>query len=106
MLSRVIQLSIWVFFGFANLAMAGPLQDAARAGDIEQIKQLLAKGADINQSAGVGTALWYAIKEDHPEAAVFLIQHGADVNARTPWGTPLHAAAAEGLEVVTHSLLE
>jgi cytochrome c len=106
MFSRVIHLSIWLFFGFANLATAGPLLDAARAGDIEQIKQLLATGADINESAGVGTALWYAIKEDHPETAVFLIQHGADVNAHTPWGTPLHAAAAEGLEVVAQSLLE
>jgi cytochrome c len=99
-------LSIWLFLSFVNLATAGPLQDAARAGDIELIKQLLAQGADINENVGVGTALWYAIQEDHPEAAVFLIQHGADVNARTPWGTPLYGAAAQGLEVVAQLLLE
>src|SRR5690242_704285 len=70
MLSRITFPFLCLFLSDIYFAHAGPLQDAARAGDVEQIKQLLAQGADINESTGVATALYYAIQEDHAEAAV------------------------------------
>jgi len=106
MLFRLTHLIVWLSLGFSSLAIAGSLQDAARAGDIEQIKRFLSQGANINQSSGVGTPLYYAIQEDHPEAAIFLIENGANVNQASVWGTPLHAAAAEGFASVAELLLE
>jgi cytochrome c len=106
MFSRLSLVLLWLFLGSTQFANAGPLQDAAKAGDVEQIKQLLAQGADINQSTGLATALYYAIQEDHTEAAILLIERGADVNAPSMWGTPLHAGAAEGLTEVVRLLLE
>src|SRR5262245_48708395 len=106
MLSRLTFQFLYLFLSGICIANAGPLQDAAREGDVEQIKQLLAQGADINQSTGTATALYYAIQEDHSDAAVLLIDRGADVNAPSIWGTPLHAGAAEGLTEVVRLLLE
>ena len=45
------------------VARAGPIHDAAKAGDIEQLEQLLAQGADINQG-GLATPLYYAINTE------------------------------------------
>ena len=87
------------------VARAGPIHDAAKAGDIEQLEQLLAQGADINQG-GLATPLYYAINTEHGEAARFLVERGADVNAPSTWGAPLHAAAAGGMTDIVTLLLD
>lgn len=92
--------------GMPGIACAGPLTDAAKAGDVAQIELLLDQGADINQSSGLATPLYYAINGEHLEAAELLIARGADVNAQSTWGAPLHAAAARGLTSVVSLLLE
>ncbi|NJM91910.1 MAG: c-type cytochrome [Rhodospirillaceae bacterium] len=89
-----------------GIAQAGALHDAAKAGDVAKIEQLLAEGADINQSTGLATPLVYAIREGHPDAAKLLIERGADVNASTNFGAPLHAAAGQGLATTAALLLE
>ena len=48
----------------SNVVSAGPLQDAAKEGDLNKIEQLLAQGADVNEK-GLATALHYAIREGH-----------------------------------------
>jgi cytochrome c len=100
-----ICLAFSLFFGFPNIGCAGPLQDAAKAGDLEKIEQLVAQGADVNEK-GLATALHYAIREGHVKAAELLIKRGADVNATSTWGTPLHLAASGGQADIAQLLLE
>jgi ankyrin repeat protein len=52
-------------------------------------------GADVNerfQLVGGGTALHFAVGEDHKEIIKLLIAEGADVNAQSDYGTPLDYA--------------
>ena len=87
------------------IAQADPIHDAAKAGDVAQLELLLSQGANINQR-GLATPLYYAINTEHAEAAKFLIERGADVNAPSTWGAPLHAAAARGMTDTVTLLLD
>ena len=89
-----------------GLADAGPLHEAAKAGDVAQIASLLDAGADINEKSSEGTPLFLAVNAEHAEAAELLIERGADVNARSALGTPLHAAATRGMTPIVALLLE
>jgi cytochrome c len=89
-----------------RLADAGPLHDAAKAGDVAQIQLLLDQGVDINESSGTAPPLYFAINTEHVEAAELLIERGADVNARSTWGMPLHTAATRGMASIATLLLE
>ena len=70
---------------------------AAANGDTETVKQLLAKGIDINvRDERGGTPLHGAAFFGQAEVAELLIQKGADVNARNNDGTtPLDASAVD-----------
>ena len=71
-----------------------PLLFAARAGDIDCAKVLLAAGANVNDTAADGTsALVMAAFSDHGDFATFLLDHGADPNAAGAGYTALHIAA-------------
>lgn len=75
------------------------LMTAARTGNAEIVKSLMAHGADANakESARGQTALMWAMAEKHPEVARVLIDHGADVHAHSTSGfTPLLFAAQQG----------
>ena len=72
-----------------------PLQFAASAGNVEMIRFLVKRGANVNYGAKTGgqTALLSAIYGAHPEAVEALIELKADVNSKTKDGdTPLKAA--------------
>jgi ankyrin repeat protein len=71
-----------------------PLVYAARQGDLESTKILLAAGADIKQPTAYGwTALLTATQNRHYKLASFLIEQGADVNHANQGGwTPLYIA--------------
>ena len=59
------------------------LWNAARTGNIEAVKALLAKGIDVNAKNQYGaTALLFAASKGHVEIAKVLIEHGADVNVK------------------------
>src|SRR4030095_10437729 len=61
------------------------LMTAARTGNVETIKALVAHGADVNaaeQWQGQ-TALVYAAIENHADAVKRLVELGANVNARS-----------------------
>jgi ankyrin repeat protein len=77
----------------ADPNFAGPggetaLMTAASLGKVEPVKALLEGGANVNlkDTATQSTALMIAVREHHPEAAQLLIEHHADVNARTRTG--------------------
>jgi ankyrin repeat protein len=56
---------------------------AAQDGDLAPIERLLAQGTNINAFDSIGmTALHRAAKQEDLEVAAFLIEAGADVNAR------------------------
>ncbi len=70
---------------------------AARAGDLEAIKQHLAEGDDVNETHFDMPPLAWASIMGQTQAAELLLQHGADVNGRNRDGnTALHIAAFLG----------
>jgi ankyrin repeat protein len=76
-----------------------PLLFAAQQGDVESARILLAAGADVNEATPEdGTALIVASASGHEKLALFLLEMGADPNAKDSYGiTPLHYAIYEGL---------
>ena len=77
------------------------LMTAARTGNAEVIRMLIARGADANaRESSLGeTALMWAAAENHLEAVRALIEHGADPNARSE--KLAYAKDRFGLEGVT-----
>src|SRR5690606_9511977 len=85
-----------------------PLADAAMRGDLQEVRALLAAGADVNVAQGDGmTALHWAAELGDVEMAKMLIAAGANVRAVTRIGefTPLHVAAEGGHADVAAALL-
>jgi ankyrin repeat protein len=70
--------------------------DATQAGDIEEVKKLLKEGVDVNQKGeGLAVALHSAALTGRTEIASLLLDHGANIEARSKTQeTPLHLAAA------------
>jgi len=91
----------------ANPTADRALFDAAKAGNIEAVKQHLDAGADVNAKDGGGwTPLHYAAGNSHKEIAELLIAKGADVNAKNDKGrTPLHRAAIFGHKEIVELLI-
>ena len=82
-------------FALASPAAAAPIHDAAKKGDVAAITAALEAGADVNESDGWSTPLWYAARRGHEDAAKLFIARGADVNLTTKSsGPPLLAAIA------------
>jgi len=79
---------------------------AARSGDAESIRHLLAAGADVNDTLPNGmSALVLATHSGHGAAASALLDRGADPNAAGIGYTALHAAVLRGdVKLVTDLL--
>ncbi|XP_069095025.1 protein phosphatase 1 regulatory subunit 12B isoform X2 [Pleurodeles waltl] len=71
---------------------------ACSSGDTEEVKRLLARGADINTANVDGlTSLHQACIDENLDMVKFLVESGADVNQQDNEGwTPLHAVASCG----------
>jgi ankyrin repeat protein len=61
-----------------GLAGETAIEKAAEAGETEALKVLVESGAGDQRS--LDSALWHAVWYNHPEAAKFLLDKGADVN--------------------------
>lgn len=86
---------------------ARPLGDAAKAGDLERVRQLIDKGAKLNARTGHGTPLHWAVLHGHNEVAAFLLARGAKVNVKTiALGAPLHTAATQDNVAMARLLLK
>jgi len=86
-----------VLAGCATAAVAGELHDAAKGGDAERVKQLIAQGADLGDRDAFGTPLHHAAARGYEEVVKLLLAEGADVNAVAKDGAvPLHWAAFNG----------
>ena len=86
-------------------SLAGPVRDAALAGNAAEIARLLDAGAEVDE-AGIASPLYVAIQRGHTEAAMLLIERGADVNHMSKFGAPLHIAARKGQAEVVLALIE
>ena len=84
------------------------LHNAARAGDLREIRSLIGQGADVNarDPDGGDTPLDAAVRNRQVEAAEQLLLHGADPNRRTRGSTPLHLAAERGIIELARLLLD
>jgi cytohesin len=84
-----------------------PLHEAATAGDIEKVKSLISKGADVNEKdLGGKTPLHCAAEKGYAEVARLLISQGAYVNATGRREmTSLHFAAMSGDKQTVELLL-
>lgn len=89
----------------AEVEMGGytPLLFAARSGDLESARLMLAAGADVNDTAPQGTsALVVALHSMHFPLAALLLDKGADPNVAGAGYTALHTAILHGrVELVT-----
>jgi ankyrin repeat protein len=81
---------------------------AANNGNLELVKLLIEKGADVNAKTNDdATPLHVAANNDNLELVKLLIENDADVNAKTNKGaTPLHMAAVNGHFDIAKLLIE
>ena len=84
------------------------LHSAAFDGNVEEVKELLKKGANPNVREKDGdTPLHVAARKGSVDVVELLLKHGADPNILDKYGwTPLHNAAREGHVEVVKLLLE
>jgi uncharacterized protein len=85
------------------------LRKAAQDGDMTAVKELLAKGANVNAKDDKGRTalLWVAPARDNPEMVKVLIAKGADVNAKDNDGeTALMIAASQSNPGIMAELLD
>lgn len=94
---------------FCSTAIAGPIHDAAREGDLETLDAALSGGASIQDTDFLtGTALHVAVVAGHPDIVRKLLHAGADPDAasevdRAP---TLHLAAIYGETEIARLLIE
>ena len=81
--------------------------NAADEGNIEEVKQHLDSGIDVNaKNQFGGTPLHFAAKQGHMKIAELLTAQGAKVNAKADdESTPLHSAAISGHKEVAELLI-
>ncbi|XP_047106095.1 ankyrin repeat domain-containing protein 65-like [Schistocerca piceifrons] len=84
------------------------LLQAAKDGAVEELRVLLAVGADVETKDEYRkTALQWAAERGYAKAVDCLLSSGAEVNTRDRWQlTPLHRAAERGHQDVVTVLLE
>jgi len=105
----MLRLAIFVFvLSVAGIVHAGPLFDAAAAGDLAETKRLLSQSTDVEEPGrNRESPLVAAAMAGRVEIAAILIENGANVMARNRGGlTPLHAAAYSGSVGVAKLLLD
>jgi ankyrin repeat protein len=91
----------------ARTELDAALDKAIRAGNLELVKQLVAKGVDVNES-GAGP-LYEAVFRDQLEIVKFLVSAGANVNGVMMYGpiaTPLRIAARRALYSKNYKMVD
>lgn len=108
---RIIMLTLFLLAPFAVQAqdLKEDFLAAARKGDVEAVKALLAKGVDVNTKTEYGaTALAYACDKGHTAVVKLLLENGADPNSRDTFyqATPITWASMKGHAEIVRLLLD
>src|SRR5436190_4832961 len=107
---RVLVFAMWVLLScFAGSRPLSPLIEAARDGDANDIRKLVATGANPNEPDGQygWTPLMHAIHRNQIAAVVALLDAGADPNRTSRNGeTPLMMASGYGQTPIVQLLLK
>lgn len=101
-------LTLFTLSATYSAALGGPLMDAVESGNIKRVKELIKKGADVNERRkknGEHSPLGLAAQSGNTVIAKLLLNNGADVDDAKlhkkgykifPTYTPLHRAAGNG----------
>lgn len=104
MIARTVALTSFVVLTACSVFPDRPLNKAASAGDIAEIRRLVASGANVNEPAGHGiTPLVSAARAGAVNAIPVLISLGADPNLRcgvNGWTPLMHAIHKHQLDSV------
>jgi ankyrin repeat protein len=107
---RIARLSLLMFAlaGVAQAADNATVADASEHRNHALVKELLAKGADVNTAQVDGmTALHWAVYNDDAETAGVLVRSRANVNATNRYGVPpLSIACTNGNATLVRLLLD
>ena len=96
-----------VIFSLSGFAVAEPVHEAAKEGDLAKVKSLITEGSDVNVRDEIGfTPLHFAAYWGYKDVAGLLILKGANVNAADNKDTtPLHLAAVRGHKEIVEQLI-
>ena|SRR5947209_5625682 len=94
---------VWVVLLAASSSFIG----AVRSGNVAEVRQLLAQGADPNAPEGVNhwTPLMHAVHKNQLGSVAALLDGHADPNRAVNGGTPLMMAAGYGYTPIVRLLL-
>ena len=110
--SRRVSVSAWsapIVMGLLLLVPEAPVADAAMRGELDAVRDLLTRGADVNAAQGDGmTGLHWAARTGHTALVQVLLEADARVDVRTRIGgyQPLHLAAGRGHAEAVQALLD
>jgi ankyrin repeat protein len=106
---RILLSVVFLLIALAASAAAAeaPLLDAARRGDIAQVRTLLGRNTDANtRSMDGGTALHLAVEREDAAMVDLLLRSGANAKAANRYGiTPLYIAAINSNGAIIEKLL-
>ncbi len=109
---RALGVNVWGALALTALVWAAPsdspVADAAMRGELETVRTLLRRGADVNAAQGDGmTALHWSAERGDAEMARLLIYAGANLESVTRLAsyTPLHLASRGGRGPVVEALV-
>ncbi len=80
------------------------LYEACGEGDIEAVRNLVERGASVQDIEGVGAPLVAAVNNGHLEVMEYLVQLGADVDVG--YGLPLHVAVTNNRRQMLRFLID
>ncbi len=106
---RLLVLASLIAASGAATRAEAPVADAAERGDLEAVRTLLRRGADVNTAQSDGmTALHWAASRNDVEIAKALLYAGAALRSTTRLGgyTALHLASRSGHAEVARLILE
>lgn len=109
--TRVIYLLLFLFLPLIVNAqdLSEEILAATRKGEVEKVKALLEKGADVNAKSRYGaTPLFFACDRSNVEMVKLLLEKGADVNIKDTFygATPLGWALGKGNADIIRMLIE
>jgi len=95
-------------FLLASAAFSQDIFEAARTGNMKQLKYLVKLNKDTVQAVTAHgfSPLMIACYRGQVEAAKFLVSKGADVNSKSPEGSALQAACYTNNEALTEFLIK